>query len=91
MTNIYYTAREGRRNRNGHTTTRGEVYRIDLDYQSEPGAAIPCLVTIGEYSHMSGGAGIELAILTVCEQAGIDTNGGYYGGKYREAVHLYEI
>lgn len=81
MTNIYYTAREGRRNANGHTTTRGEVYAI---YGDE-------LRNIGEYSHMSGGAGIELAILTVCERAGIDTNGGYYGGKYREAVHLYEI
>ena len=91
MTNIYYTAREGRRNRNGHTTTRGEVYRIDLDYQTEPGAAIPRLVNIGEYTHQSGGAGIELAILTVCEQAGIDTNGGYYGGKYRQAVCLNEI
>lgn len=48
MTNIYYTAREGRRNRCGHTTT-----------------------------------GIE--------KAGIDTNGGYYGSRWREAVNLIEI
>ena len=91
MTNIYYTAREGRRNRNGHTTTRGEVYRIDLDYQTEPSAAIPCLVNIGEYVHQSGGAGLELSILTICERAGIETNGGYYGGKYRATVTLTEI
>jgi hypothetical protein len=29
--------------------------------------------------------------VTGCEQAGIDTNGGYYGGKYRQAVCLNEI
>jgi hypothetical protein len=28
MTNIYYTAREGRRSANGHTLTRGEVYKV---------------------------------------------------------------
>jgi hypothetical protein len=87
MTNIYYTAREGRRNRNGHTTTRGEVYQIWRD--AEPSG--DKLINIGEYVHQSGGAGIELAILNVCEQAGIDTNGGYYGGKYRATVTLTEI
>ena len=91
MTNIYYTAREGRRNRNGHTTTRGEVYVISTEYDEISGENIPYLWNIGEYVHQSGGAGIELAILTVCEQAGIDTNGGYYGGKYRQAVCLNEI
>lgn len=90
MINIYYTAREGRRNRYGHTTTRGEVYIIRRGDNTTPGGA-DALEQIGEYVHQSGGAGIELAILTVCEQAGIDTNGGYYGGKYRDAVHLYEI
>ena len=81
MTNIYYTAREGRRNACGHTTTRGEVYRINGN----------ALENIGEYVHQSGGAGIELSVLTVCERAGIDTNGGYYGGKYRATVTLTEI
>lgn len=87
MTNVYYTAREGKRNQYGHTTTRGEVYII----RRGDGTNADMLEQIGEYVHQSGGAGIELAILTVCEQAGIDTNGGYYGGKYRDAVHLYEI
>ena len=86
MTNIYYTAREGRRNANGHTTTRGEVYIIRRTPHGKDALEI-----IGEYVHQSGGAGIELAILTVCEHAGIDTNGGYYGGKYRQAVCLNEI
>lgn len=87
MTNIYYTAREGRRNRNGHTTTRGEVYQIWRGAEQGDDK----LLNIGEYVHQSGGAGIELAILNVCEQAGIDTNGGYYGGKYRATVTLTEI
>ena len=69
MTNIYYTAREGRRNANGHTITRGEVYRINGNE----------LENIGEYVHQSGGADIHLALLEVCEKAGIDTRGGYYG------------
>jgi len=80
MTNIYYTAREGRRNACGHTTTRGEVYRINGN----------ALENIGEYVHQSGGAGIELAILTVCEKAGIDTNGGYFK-HWREAVNLIQL
>jgi hypothetical protein len=80
MTNIYYTAREGRRNRNGHTTTRGEVYRINGN----------ALENIGEYVHQSGGAGIELAILNVCADAGIDTNGGYFK-HWREAVNLIQL
>jgi hypothetical protein len=87
MTNIYYTAREGRRNRYGHTTTRGEVYAI----KRGEGTNADALELVGEYTHQSGGAGIELAILTVCERAGIDTNGGYYGGKYRATVTLTEI
>jgi len=80
MTNIYYTAREGRRNANGHTTTRGEVYRITGN----------ALENIGEYVHQSGGAGIELSILYVCSDAGIDTNGGYYK-RWREAVNLIQL
>ena len=80
MTNIYYTAREGRRNANGHTITRGEVYRINGNE----------LENIGEYVHQSGGAGIELAVLTVCEKAGIDTNGGYFK-HWREAVNLIQL
>ena len=90
MINIYYTAREGRRNRNGHTTTRGEVYKITRGGNTTPHGE-DALELIGEYTHMSGGAGIELAILTECERAGIDTNGGYYGGKYRATVTLTEI
>ena len=80
MTNIYYTAREGRRNANGHTITRGEVYRINGNE----------LENIGEYVHQSGGAGIELAILNVCADAGIDTNGGYFK-HWREAVNLIQL
>ena len=84
MTNIYYTAREGRRNANGHTITRGEVYRINGN----------ALENIGEYVHQSGGAGIELAVLTVCEKSGIDTNGGYYAKfprTWRESVELIQL
>lgn len=84
--NIYYTAREGRRNRNGHTTTRGEVYII----RRGDNTAEDALENIGEYVHQSGGAGIELSILTVCEKAGINTNGGYYG-RYRETINLIKI
>ena len=80
MTNIYYTAREGRRSACGHTTTRGEVYRINGN----------ALENIGEYVHQSGGAGIELAVLTVCEKSGIDTNGGYFK-HWREAVNLIQL
>ena len=80
MTNIYYTAREGRRSANGHTITRGEVYRINGNE----------LENIGEYVHQSGGAGIELAILNVCADAGIDTNGGYFK-HWRETVNLIEV
>ena len=83
MTNIYYTAREGRRNANGHTTTRGEVYRIVR-------GEVDTLENIGEYVHQSGGAGIELSILYVCADAGIDTNGGYYK-RWSEAVNLIQI
>ena len=36
MLNIYYTAREGKRNRNGHTTTRGEVYKITRGDNTTP-------------------------------------------------------
>ena len=80
MTNVYYTAREGRRNACGHTTTRGEVYRINGNE----------LENIGEYVHQSGGAGIELAILNVCHDAGIDTNGGYYK-RWSDAVNLIQL
>lgn len=80
MTNIYYTAREGRRNANGHTITRGEVYRITGN----------ALENIGEYVHQSGGAGIELSILYVCSNAGIDTNGGYYK-RWSDAVNLIQL
>lgn len=72
MTNIYYTAREGRRNACGHTITRGEVYRIVR-------GEVDTLENIGEYVHQSGGADIYLSLLEVCEKAGIDTRGGYYG------------
>ena len=80
MKNIYYTAREGRRNANGHTRTKGEVYIIDGDE----------LKNIGNYNHQSGGAGIELAILTVAERAGIDIGGGYYKN-WHEKVIIIEL
>lgn len=83
MTNIYYTAREGRRNACGHTTTRGEVYRIVR-------GEVDALENIGEYVHQSGGAGIEIAILAECEKAGINTNGGYFK-HWREAVNLIQL
>lgn len=84
MINIYYTAREGRRNVNGHTTTRGEVYAI------KRGDDADSLESIGEYVHQSGGASIERAILAECEKAGINTNGSYYKN-WHEAVNLIEI
>lgn len=83
MINIYYTAREGRRNACGHTTTRGEVYRIVR-------GEVDALENIGEYVHQSGGAGIEIAILAECEKAGIDTNGGYYK-RWSDAVNLIQL
>ena len=93
MTNIYYTAREGRRNACGHTTTRGEVYKITRGDNTTPHGE-DALELIGEYVHQSGGAGIELAILNVCHDAGIDTNGGYYAKfprTWSEAVNLIQL
>jgi len=84
--NIYYTAREGRRSANGHTITRGEVYAIIRMGKDEDDK----LVQIGEYSHQSGGAGIERPILDVIENNGYDTNGGYYK-KWQEAINLVQI
>lgn len=83
MRNIYYTAREGRRNACGHTTTRGEVYRIVR-------GEVDTLENIGEYVHQSGGADIHLSLLEVCEKAGINTNGGYYK-RWRDAVNLIQL
>jgi len=78
----------GRRNANGHTMTRGEVYKIDLVYRD--GGSFHDLVNIGEYTHQSGGADISLPILEICEKCGLDTNGGYYG-KWHEAIHLIQL
>ena len=78
MTNIYYTAREGRRSACGHTTTRGEVYKVTRGDNTTPHGE-DALEMIGEYVHQSGGADIHLSLLEVCEKAGIDTRGGYYG------------
>lgn len=89
MTNIYYTAREGRRNACGHTTTRGEVYKVTRGDNTTPHGE-DALENIGEYVHQSGGAGIEIAILAECEKAGINTNGGYYK-RWREAVNLIQL
>ena len=75
MVNIYYTAREGRRNLNGHTLTKGEVYIARND----------SLENIGKYVHQSGGAGIEESILDVVKAAGIDI------GRWRDAVSLTKI
>lgn len=82
MKTIYYTAREGRRNACGHTTTRGTVYTVQEGHDT--------LENIGDYVHQSGGASIEAAILAVCEKAGIDTGGGYYKN-WRDAIELMEI
>lgn len=89
MLNIYYTAREGRRSAAGHTTTRGEVYKVTRGDNTTPNGEDE-LENIGEYVHTSGGASIDRELLTICEQAGIDTNGGYYG-RYRESVNLIQI
>jgi len=80
MTNIYYTAREGRRNACGHTMTRGTVYIINGNE----------LQNIGNYDHQSGGAGIELSILTIAEKSGINTAGGYYK-KWRDNINIIEL
>ena len=89
MTNIYYTAREGRRNANGHTTTRGEVYKVTRGDNTTPHGA-DALELIGKYVHQSGGAGIELSILNVCSNAGIDTNSGYFA-EWRDAINLIQL
>jgi hypothetical protein len=83
MINVYYTATEGRRNACGHTHTRGTVYIIK---RGTPDT----LENIGTFDHTSGGAGIELSILTIIQNYGINTNGGYYKN-WREAVNIIEI
>ena len=80
MLNVYYTVREGRRNRYGHTTSRGDVYIVHGD----------ALVSVGDYVHHSGGADISSAVLAVLEAGGIDTNGGYYHS-WQDAIKLIEI
>jgi hypothetical protein len=89
MTNVYYTAHTGRRNACGHVTTRGSVYVVHRGDESTPHGqdALEC---IGEYVHQSGGAGIEYSILDVCERAGVDTGGGYFG-EWRQSVRLEEL
>ena len=89
MTNIYYTAKTGKRNANGHTITRGEVYKITRGDNTTP-HGMDALENIGEYVHQSGGAGVEIAILAECEKAGINTNGGYFK-HWREAVNLIQL
>ena len=89
MTNLYYTAREGRRNANGHTITRGEVYAIRRGDDTTPNGE-DSLENIGEYVHQSGGAGIEWSVLSVAKKAGLDINGGYYG-KWRESINLIQL
>ena len=89
MVNLYYTAREGRRNANGHTITRGEVYAIRRGDNTTPHGA-DALENIGEYVHQSGGADISRALLDVAEKAGIPTGGGYYG-HWRESVNLIQL
>ena len=90
MMNVYYTANQGRRNANGHVTTRGTVYIITRGDNTTP-HGVDALENIGDFSHMSGGAGIELTILNMLEKYGIDTNGGYYGRGWREVVNLIEL
>lgn len=85
MINIYYTAHEGRRNANGHTRTTGEVYKIGTDENG-----VSCLINLGEYSHHSGGADISASVLDVCENNGIDTNGGYFKN-WRDTIILIQI
>jgi hypothetical protein len=89
MTNIYYTANEGRRNNYGHTTTRGTVYIIRRGNNTTPHGE-DALEDIGDYVHQSGGAEITASLLSVVEKAGIDTNGGYYS-HWREAVNLISL
>ena len=89
MLNIYYTAKTGKRNANGHTITRGEVYKVTRGDNTTPHGE-DALEMIGEYVHQSGGAGVELAILNACHDAGIDTNGGYFK-RWREAVNLIQL
>ncbi len=79
-TTIYYTAKEGRRNACGHTTTRGNAYVVkDGELQF-----------IGDYVHKSGGAGIEREILDLAANRGIGTNGGYFKD-WRDAVELVRL
>jgi hypothetical protein len=60
MVNIYYTARTGKRNANGHTITRGRIWQAK---NSE-------LVELGEYVHYSGGEPLLDKIISVVGMAG---------------------
>ena len=90
MMNVYYTARQGRRNANGHTITRGEVYIIRRGEIDE-------LVNIGEYVHQSGGAGIEKTLLDIAQRTGTEIGRGYCNNSnnnlpsWREFVNFIEV
>ena len=89
MTNLYYTAREGRRNANGHTVTRGEVYQIRRGDDTTPNGE-DALELLGEYVHQSGGADIEASVLAVAEKAEVPTWGGYHGS-WRQRLNLIKL
>ena len=67
MTNIYYTAKTGKRNANGHTITRGEVYAIVMgEHESLE------LESIGTFRHQSGAEDLDFVIRGMCRASGLD-------------------
>jgi len=67
MTYIYFTAKMGRKNANGHRITRGHIFMVK-------GERLDCL---GAYSHQSGGAHIYQTIEREAKRlrGGLDENG----------------
>ena len=91
MVNIYYTANTSKRGINGHTITRGNVYRIRRRDDTTP-SGTGALIQLGQYRHQSGGAELESSLLSVLVDTGVLHRRDAFGGRsYREFVNFIRI
>jgi len=77
MTNIFYTAKTGKRNANGHTWTSGKIFKVTRG-DSTTRHGLDDLEEIAEYKHQSGGYPMEQTLYDVCRWAGLDGDFSFY-------------